>query len=63
MSEDIDDVPELIMQDRYVMYREIEVSLGISFISIHSILHEHLVVSRCIPLKKNYDGVASKDVY
>ena len=32
------------MQDRDETYREIEASLGISSISIHSILHEHLVV-------------------
>ena len=37
-------VPELIMQDRHVTYREIEASLGISCTSIHSILHVKLAV-------------------
>ena len=32
------------MHDRYVTYREIELTLGISPNSKHSILHEHLVV-------------------
>ncbi|XP_037959406.1 histone-lysine N-methyltransferase SETMAR-like [Teleopsis dalmanni] len=53
VPENIDAVRELIMQDRHVIYREIEASLGISPISIHSILHKHLVVkkvcSRWIP--------------
>ena len=53
VSENIDAVRELIMQDRHVTYREIEASLGISYISIYEILHEHLVVrnicSRWIP--------------
>ena len=53
VSENIDAVRELIMQDRHVTYREIEASLGISSTSIHSILHEHLAVkkicSRWIP--------------
>ena len=40
MSENINSVRELIMQDRY---REIELSLGISSTNMHSILHEHLV--------------------
>ena len=53
MSENIDAVRELIMQDRQVVYREIEASLGIPSTSIHSILHEHLAIkkicSRWIP--------------
>ena len=53
VSENIDAVRELIMQDRHVTYRAIEASLGISSSSIHSILHEHLVAkkicSRWIP--------------
>ena len=39
VPENIDAVRELIMQDRHVTYREIEPSLGISPISIDSILH------------------------
>ena len=42
VSENIDAVRELIMQDHQVTYREIEASLSISSTSIHSILHEHL---------------------
>ena len=34
------------MQDCHVTYREVEASLGISSISIHSILHEHLAVKK-----------------
>jgi len=34
------------MQDRHVTCREIAASLGISFTSIHSILHEHLAVKK-----------------
>ncbi|XP_033254026.1 histone-lysine N-methyltransferase SETMAR-like [Drosophila miranda] len=53
VSQNIDGVRELIVQDRHVTYREIEASLHISSTSIHSILHEHLVVkkvcSRWIP--------------
>ena len=37
---------ELILQDRHVTYREIEVTLNISGTSIHSILHEHLAVKK-----------------
>ena len=44
MSENIDAVHELIMQDRHETYREIELSLGIYSTSILSILHEHLAV-------------------
>lgn len=53
VPQNIDAVRELIMQDRHVTYCEIEASLHISSTSIHSILHEHLVVkkicSRWIP--------------
>ena len=41
VSENIDVVRELIMQDCHVTHREIEAYLGIFFTSIHSILHEH----------------------
>ena len=45
VSENIDAVRRLIMQDRHVTYREIELSLGISPTNIqHSILNEHLAV-------------------
>ena len=44
---------QLILQERHVIYREIETTLGISGTNIHSILHEHLTVkkncSRWIP--------------
>ena len=46
VSENIDAVRELIMQERRVTYREIEVSLGISSASTLSILHKHLVVKK-----------------
>ena len=39
---------KLILQDRHVTYREIETTLGISGISIHSILHEHLMSKKFI---------------
>ena len=53
VAKTIDAVRQLILQDRYVTYREIEATLGISGTSIHSMLHEHLTVknffSRWIP--------------
>ena len=53
VSETIDAVPQLILQDHHVTYREIETTLGIIGTSIHSILHERLTVkkicSRWIP--------------
>ena len=44
--ETIDVVRQLILQDSYVTYREIETTLGISGTSLHSILHEHLTVEK-----------------
>ena len=41
VSENIAAVRELIMQDCYVIYRDIETSLGPSPTSIHLIFHEH----------------------
>ena len=53
VPETIDDVRQLILQDRHVTYRKIETTLGISGTSIHSILHEYLtlkkICSRWIP--------------
>lgn len=53
LPHNIDAVKNLINQDRHVTYQEIQSSLGISPTSVHSILHEHLVVkkvcSRWIP--------------
>ena len=46
VPETIDAVRQLILQDRYVTYREIETILGISGTSIHSILHEHLTAKK-----------------
>lgn len=46
VPENIDAVRDLILEDRHVTYREIAACLGISSTSIHSILHEHLVVSK-----------------
>ena len=46
VPETIDAVPQLILQDRHVTYREIETTLGITGTSIHSILHEHLNVKK-----------------
>ena len=42
----IDAVCQLILQDRHVTYHEIETTLAISGTSIHSILHEHLTVTK-----------------
>lgn len=51
-SENIVAVPKLIPQDRHVIYREIEATMGISMTSIHKIVHERLYVktirARCI---------------
>ena len=41
VPETIDAIHQLILQDRHVAYREIEITLGISGISIHSIWQEH----------------------
>ena len=53
VPETIDAVRQLILQDRYVTYRKIETTSGISGTNIHSIWHEHLTVkkicSRWIP--------------
>ncbi|KYQ52657.1 Integrator complex subunit 4 [Trachymyrmex zeteki] len=53
VSENIDAVQKLIMQDRHLTYCEIETILGISSTSIYKILHDHLAVkkvcSRWIP--------------
>ena len=46
VSETIDAVPQLILQDRHVKYCEIETTLGISEPSIYSILHEYLTVNK-----------------
>ena len=47
----IDAMRQLILQDRHVIYCEIETTLGISGTSIHSILHEHLTVKKiCLRL-------------
>ena len=46
VPETIDAVRQLILQYHHVTYREIETSLGISGISIHSILREHLTVKK-----------------
>ena len=45
VTENIDALCELMMEDRHVIYREIDPLLGISPTSIHSILHEHLAVT------------------
>ena len=42
VPENIDAVRELIMQDRHVTYRELELCWGIFSSSIDSILHEQL---------------------
>ena len=42
VPETIAAVHQLILQDRHVTYCEIETTLGISGIIIHSILYEHL---------------------
>lgn len=46
VPENIDDVREMILEDRHVTYHEIESSLGISATRVHSILHEHLAVKK-----------------
>ena len=54
VPENIDAVSELIMQDSHVIYREIELYLGISPTNIHSILREQLAV------KNFYSAIAQK---
>ena len=44
VPENIDGVRELIMPDRHVTYREIELFFVISANNIRSILYEHLAV-------------------
>ena len=46
VSDNIDAVRELIMQVRYVTYREIEASLRISSTSRHSMWLEHMAVKK-----------------
>ena len=46
VPESIDAMRQLILPDCYVTYCEIETTLGISGTSIHSILHEHLIVTK-----------------
>ena len=46
VPETIGAVSQLILQDHYVTYCEIETTLGISGTSIYSILHEHLTVKK-----------------
>ncbi|KYQ51169.1 Histone-lysine N-methyltransferase SETMAR [Trachymyrmex zeteki] len=46
VSENIDAVQKLIMQDRHVTYCEIETTLGISSTNIYKILHDHLAVKK-----------------
>ena len=46
VPETIDAVHQLILQDRHVSYIEIETTLGISGISIHSISREHFAVKK-----------------
>ena len=55
MSENIDAVHELIMQDRHVTYREPKASFGISSPSIHSILHENLAVKKTYSRRSPYN--------
>ena len=45
VSENIDALCELILQDRHVTYRELKASLGVSATSKHSI---HLAVKRFV---------------
>ena len=46
IPETIDALHQLILQDHHVTDCEIEINLGISGTSIHSILHEHLTVKK-----------------
>ena len=48
VSETIDAVRLLILQDRHVAYCEIEATLGISGTNIHSILHEHMLSKKFV---------------
>lgn len=54
MPANIDAVRQLTKEDRYVTYREIQASLGISGTSVKNILHQELgarkLISRWIPL-------------
>ena len=44
----IDAVSKLILQDRHVTYREIEITIGNSETSIQSILHEHFTEKKFV---------------
>ena len=50
VPETIDAMRQLILQDRYVTYREIETTVRISGTSIHSILHEYFTVKEIYSL-------------
>ena len=53
---------QLILQDRHVTYRKIEATLGISGISMHLILHEHLTVNKiCLPWIPHTLSIAQKN--
>ncbi|EFN80124.1 Putative uncharacterized protein FLJ37770, partial [Harpegnathos saltator] len=40
------DVCEMIERDQHIIYREIQVSLGIDMKAIHTILHDHLNIRK-----------------
>lgn len=50
LKHNIDDVHNIIKEDRHVTYREIQSSLGISSTSVQTILHEHLGVKNMFPV-------------
>ena len=51
--ENINALQKLIMQDRHVIYCEIEATLGISSTRIYKILHENLAVKRFVPVRSH----------
>lgn len=50
MLETFDAVRKLILSNRHVTYREIEITIKISGTSINSIFHQYLIVKRFIHL-------------
>ncbi|CAH2015165.1 unnamed protein product [Acanthoscelides obtectus] len=62
-QENVDAVRKLIIEGRYVTYREIEASLKISKTSIQKILHEELEVNWCQKTLDRFNSGNSKNVY
>lgn len=65
MSDNIEAVRKVIMQDRHVAYSPIEVMMGINMTSIYKILHKYLISKQSYArgishnLPENYNKIQS----